>query len=153
MHRGAEGEQVKVLDFGIASLRSRDDRTLTRLTIAESPLGTALYTAPERLRDNRCDGRADVYSVAVMLYIMLSGQVPFEMETDSPIEIMYCQLNEEPTLLSEHRADIPVGIQELVMRGMRKDPEQRPTARQFLSELKALAAPLALSDESLTRPG
>ena len=141
LHQGTDGEIAKVLDFGIATLHGADDRTLTRLTNPDVAVGTALYMAPERMQDDGEDGQCDVYSLAVTLYIMLCGQPPFLAKSDDPVSMMFCHYYEAPIPLHEQNSAIPEQLAALVMRGLIKDPKQRPTAREFLAELKVLSAP------------
>jgi serine/threonine protein kinase len=82
LHRVKGEEQVKVIDFGIAKLMDADSGVLdsagARRTATGVLVGTPAYMAPERLNGEPYDGRADVYAVGVMLYEMLTGQLPFE---------------------------------------------------------------------------
>lgn len=138
LHQDPHGEIVKVLDFGIASLRDLDDAPMTRLTKPQFVLGTALFMAPERVRGSGdIDGRSDVYSVAVMLYMMMTGESPFAISFDDNLKMMMAHLNDEPTPLRHHIPTIPQAIESAVMIGMAKKPADRPTAREFLRGLQS----------------
>lgn len=137
LHQSPQGEVIKVLDFGIASLRDMDDAPMTRLTKPHFVLGTALYMAPERVKGTGdIDGRSDVYSVAVMLYIMLTGESPFAIECDDNLKLMLAHLNDPPIPLHQHLPSVPVAIELAVMAGMAKKPAQRPTAKEYLQGLR-----------------
>jgi serine/threonine protein kinase len=137
LHRDAHGEIVKILDFGIASLRDLDDAPMTRLTKPQFVLGTALFMAPERVRGTAdIDGRSDVYSVAVMLYMMLCGESPFSISYDDNLKLMMAHLNDAPTPLRQYIPTIPSELEAAVMLGMEKKAADRPTAREFLRGLQ-----------------
>lgn len=140
LHRGTEGEVVKVLDFGIANMRDTDDRSMTRLTRSDGAMGTALYMAPERLHSDRENGQSDVYSLAVMLYIMLCGRAPFAKAHADPVSTMYSHSYESPIPLQAQNPAIPAPLVALVMDGLAKDPKARPTAREFLARLRGLGS-------------
>jgi YVTN family beta-propeller protein len=115
---------VYVIDFGIAHVAgdTRAGLTLTGLTI-----GTLDYMAPERFVDSHVDARADIYSLACLLYQCLTARPPFP-GTDLPV-LMYSHLNVEPPKPSSIVAGIPDGLDAAVARGMAKKPEDRyPTA-------------------------
>jgi len=139
LHSGPGGEVVKVLDFGIAILRGEDDRTMTSVTKLGATPGTALYMAPERVQGGRADGQADVYSLAVMLYIMLCGHIPFSVTHDDALRTMFSHSYEQPVPLHEQNPAIPSQLATVVMGGLIKDPGQRPTAREFLAQLRTSA--------------
>jgi len=128
LHRGRDGEIVKVLDFGIAKLAGSGDGTA--LTGARQVIGTLFYMAPERLRGEPHDGRADVYSLGVLAYEMFTGGSPF---TADPIveEMTMMHLNMPPIPLRERRADVPEKIEGVIRAALDKEPQNRPTAEEF----------------------
>ena len=124
--------EIKLMDFGIA--RAADS---TKLTATGTAIGTPTYMAPEQFSDSRgVDGRADIYSMGVMLFQMLTGQLPF----DSPDMIMLIMqhMNEEPPVPRSIRPEIPEKLEALVLRMLAKDPPDRPhSAIEVASQLSA----------------
>jgi hypothetical protein len=109
---------AKVTDFGIAT-----GPDWTRVTRAGSIIGSARYMSPEQIRSKPVDARSDVYSLGVVIYEMLAGHPPFD-GTNMP-EIARQHLNNTPPPLSEARADLPPGLERVVMRCLEKLPEDR----------------------------
>ena len=109
---------IKVTDFGIARFSNNETRTMT-----DKAIGSVHYIAPEQARGDNTDGKADIYSVGVMLYEMLTGKLPFE--ADSAVSVAIMQMQAEPTPLREINEKIPEGIEEITLKAMRKDPSQR----------------------------
>ncbi|MBX7221658.1 MAG: serine/threonine protein kinase [Blastocatellia bacterium] len=141
LHRTKRGEVVKVVDFGIAKLIDKaKDTTGKGYATTGGVIGTPAYMAPERLRNKPYDGRADVYSVGILLYEMLGGRVPFEAsESGDVAAVILMQVTEDPKPLHELNAAISPAVETVVMQALAKDPEQRPTARE-LAESFARAA-------------
>ena len=136
LHRAEGREVVKVVDFGIAKLMSQaDDSTLNSLTATGSLVGTPLYMSPERLTNKRYDGRADVYSLGVMLYEMLCGCLPFRSRDQDMMTIAMMHLTHDPLPLRMIEPDIAESLETIVMKTLEKDAEKRPTAREVLHEL------------------
>jgi serine/threonine-protein kinase len=122
---------VKVLDFGIARVLDADRMTRQGLII-----GTPQYMAPEQIRAADLDGRADVYSVGVLLYEMLAGRLPFRAEND--IALMYAHLEGRITPLVECAPATPTWLFEVVDRALAKSPESRfASAAMFRDALDA----------------
>ena len=109
---------IKVTDFGIARFSNKETRTMT-----DKAIGSVHYIAPEQARGDVTDGKADIYSVGVMLYEMLTGTLPFE--ADSAVSVAIMQLQNEPKPLREINDEIPGGIEDITLKAMRKDPKQR----------------------------
>lgn len=121
---------IKVTDFGIARLTTSETRTMTNTAI-----GSVHYIAPEQARGDLTDGKADIYSVGVMLYEMLTGKLPFEAESAVSVAIM--QLQTEPSPLRDINEEIPEGLEEITLKAMRKDPAQRyETAAKMLEAIE-----------------
>jgi serine/threonine-protein kinase len=138
--RREEKDFVKVCDFGIAkaTLAEGDDRA-AMLTIQGLVCGTPEYMAPEQARAEPLDGRADLYAAAVILYQMVTGDIPFR--ADSPMAIVSRHLVETPISPSKRRPDLrlPKIIDDVVMRGLEKDREMRyPSAGAFREVLEGV---------------
>ncbi len=121
---------VKVLDFGVAKLGGAE------VTAGRGAVGTPGYMAPEQLRDDPVDGRADIYALAHILYEMLTGRAAFE--ASSPAALLNKHLNElpRPMMAAAPGIDINPGLEACVMRGLAKHPYQRPQdADTFAEEL------------------
>jgi serine/threonine protein kinase len=139
-----------LIDFGLARLR--DDAALTARGTC---VGSVSYVAPERLAGDVVDGRADLYSVGVMLYEMLAGVKPF---TGTPTEVAEAHLIQQPRPLRAVRPDVPAALAAVVVRAMSKSPERRfADAATMLAALQAAIAPSrpiavrAASSSSLVR--
>jgi eukaryotic-like serine/threonine-protein kinase len=141
------GDQgIKILDFGIAL-----DESARRLTWAglSTTLGTPDYMAPEQVGGRRGDARTDVYSVGMLLYEMLTGEVPFS--GSNPQAIMRAKTNDDPKPPSYFLPAIDPAIEVLIMRALARDPRQRfQTAEELLEALRDPAA-AATRDPEATR--
>lgn len=138
----ASGERAKVVDFGLARLNLLPSGCSTATTLHSTDsaagmfVGTAAYAAPEQCRMERPgDGRADVYSLGVMLYEMLAGTLPF---VGSPLQLLQQHLEATPRPLTEAAPDVPAALGELVHRMLAKEPMQRPAMAQVREQLLAL---------------
>ena len=113
---------LKILDFGMAKLEAGNAADLTN---TGRLLGTPSYMAPEQVRDmGVLDGRADLYAVGVILYEMLTGQTPFGSRSVS--DVLVAKVIENPKPITEHRSDLPRGLEQLVMRSIHRRPDRRP---------------------------
>lgn len=123
-------ELVKVLDFGLAKLVG--DAALTqKLTLAGSVLGTPAYMAPERFEGTDYDGRADVYSLGVLLFEMLTGDLPFFTSDGNPIRLAMMHLQHPAPAPSSRLPDLPPAVDDLVLAALAKRGEDRPSASEF----------------------
>ncbi|MFC8142206.1 serine/threonine-protein kinase [Streptomyces paradoxus] len=111
---------VKVLDFGISKVVAE---TTTRLTATGMTVGTPAYLSPEQLTGGAVDGRSDQYSVGCLLYELLTGRPPFL--GDSPFAVMHQHISKEPVTPSKLRPQIPAAVDEVVLRALSKEREQR----------------------------
>lgn len=119
-----EGDHVKLLDFGIAKLLKDIGEGQGDITIAGDVIGTPRYMAPEQAMGKvDTDPRADIYSVGIIIYEMLTGTVPFDHE--SVMGILSMQINEKPERPSRRKAGIPDDVEAVVMRALEKEPESR----------------------------
>jgi serine/threonine protein kinase len=101
-------------------------------------LGTPAYMAPERVFNLPYDGRSDVYAVGVMIYEMVAGRLPFERTEGGHLSLMRMHAIEQPPALTTVAPDVPNTLEAAVMRAMRKDPNERPTAAQMGTMLREL---------------
>jgi eukaryotic-like serine/threonine-protein kinase len=123
---------VKVADFGIARIES------STLTQAGTVLGSPSYMSPEQFMGQTVDGRSDLYSAAVVLYQLLTGEVPF---TGSFSNVMHRVLNEEPAPPSILNVQVPRAFDAVVRRGMAKRPDERyQTAGEFKQAIMAASS-------------
>jgi len=140
IERRGESDFVKVCDFGIAKAASseKEDRE-NMLTVQGLVCGTPEYMAPEQARGEPLDGRADLYAAAVILFQMVTGDIPFK--GDTPMAIVSRHLVEQPVLPSRRRSDVPIpaALDALILKGMEKNRELRfPTADAFREALEAI---------------
>jgi len=120
---------IKVTDFGIARFARSDQRTIT-----DKAIGSVHYISPEQARGEKTDEKADVYSVGVMLYEMITGKLPFQ--ADSAVSVAIMQLQRDPQLPSEINGSIPLGLEQITMHAMQKMPERRyQSAAEMLCDL------------------
>jgi len=127
--------QVKLLDFGIAT--DTDMAPEERLTRAGFFVGTLMYVAPEALSGELVSPAADQYSLATIAYLMLTGCLPFTAKT--PREMFSQLLSQPPIALNEARPGLrfSAGVEQVVMRGLSKDPRQRyPDTLAFADALR-----------------
>jgi eukaryotic-like serine/threonine-protein kinase len=136
----AEG-RLKVTDFGIARSGA------SQMTEVGSIIGTAQYLSPEQARGASVDQTSDLYSVGVVLYEMLTGQVPFT--GDTPLEIAMKHLSEVPKPPSELRPDVPHDLDLIVLRALAKDPSERyQTSEEMDADLELVAEGLPVGAET-----
>jgi PAS domain S-box-containing protein len=139
LHRGRDGEVVKILDFGIAKLMSDTGEVpVEALTGTGHMIGTPTYMSPERLQGAPYDGRADVYSVGVMLYELLTGRPPFGVTGSTPWETVRAHLTVHPAPLRELDPALPEQLEGLALATLSKKPDERPTAAELAEKLDAL---------------
>jgi serine/threonine-protein kinase len=109
---------IKVTDFGIARFSRSETRTLT-----DKAIGSVHYISPEQASGEATDEKADLYSVGVMLYEMLTGRLPFE--ADSPVSVALKQIQSQARRPRELNPSIPEGLEAITMRAMQKNPARR----------------------------
>jgi predicted Ser/Thr protein kinase len=130
--------QAKIVDFGIARVQgSSSEGGLTR---TGNVIGTIHYIAPERLKGRPFDGRSDIFATGVMLYLMLTGQLPF---TGEDMTVLQKLVNEPHPPLSTYLTNYPPALDAIIDRALAKDPEQRyATAEEFAADLHGLGEQL-----------
>jgi serine/threonine-protein kinase len=127
---------AKIVDFGIATVQTV--RAETRLTETGKVIGTVPYMAPERLRDIPSDGRVDIFATGVMLYLLLTGRLPFP---DDPVPAVVMQriLNEPHPPLSNWLTNYPPALDWIIDRALAKEQDDRYlTAEEFGADLHAV---------------
>jgi serine/threonine protein kinase/formylglycine-generating enzyme required for sulfatase activity len=146
------GEGTKILDFGLAKIKSGE--LLGSFIAAQTTglMGSPFYMAPEQWSDEPPDTRADVYSIGVMLFQMLSGEVPFK--ANAIPAIMKKHLTEPVPSLSSRGIEVPPQIEAVVRHALEKEPDHRtPSAEDFIAEfrdaMEAASAVLKSTGEAL----
>jgi eukaryotic-like serine/threonine-protein kinase len=132
-----ESGLVKVMDFGLARMIGTE-----HLTNDGYMVGTPAYMSPEQVLGREIDGRADLYAMGVVLFRLLTSQLPFK--ADSGIAMVQHQLNDPPTPVRQLRSELSVACEELLMRALSKQPSERfPSADDFRSALVRLDPSIA----------
>ncbi|MBI5215398.1 MAG: protein kinase [Ignavibacteriae bacterium] len=122
--------KIKITDFGLAKLRGT-----STLTKSGSTVGTLAYMAPEQMQGNDVDVRADMFSLGVVFFELLTGKMPFRGEHEAAI--MYSVLNEEPQLITNVRPNVPTNLQQIIGKLLQKEPQCRyQSMRELLSDLR-----------------
>jgi serine/threonine-protein kinase len=109
---------VKIMDFGLAKLKG-----VSKLTKTGTTLGTMQYMSPEQVQGIEVDQRSDIFSFGVVLYEMITGQLPFKDEHEAAI--IYSIINETPEPLARYKANVPDGLQRIVDKAMEKNRDLR----------------------------
>jgi predicted Ser/Thr protein kinase len=139
--------RAKVTDFGIA--RSLDVQH--GMTQTGTVLGTSDYIAPEQAQGQRVDEHTDIYSLGIVMYELLTSEVPFPGENFVAVAMRH--INEEPPLVGDKRPDVPARVEAAIQKAMAKRPEDRfPTMEAFCLELEACLAELQSAGTQVARP-
>ena len=146
-----EEEHAYLCDFGLAKHAS----TVASLTGERAFVGTISYVAPEQIESGMVDARADVYALACVLYECLAGDPPFDREGD--LQVVFAHLKEPPPLVTARRPDLPEALDEVLMKGLAKDPDDRfSTCGELIAETSGalkVEAPLVSMGTRRTIPG
>ena len=131
---------VKIMDFGIARVRGAE-----QMTVDGRLMGTPAYMPPEQVLGQEVDGRADLYSVGVLFYRLLTGALPFM--ADTPVAMLQRHILETPMPLEAHRADLPEWCETIVKRALAKSPGDRfQTAEEFREALGGASSVMMPAD-------
>jgi eukaryotic-like serine/threonine-protein kinase len=131
---------VKVLDFGLAKSVTVDTATASRMV-----MGTAAYMSPEQARGEEVDARTDLWSLGVVLYEMLTGQLPFKGERGA--SLLYSIVHEQPQRLKTLRPDVPPELERIVQGALEKKPESRySSAEEVLKDLQGYQESLRIAE-------
>jgi tetratricopeptide (TPR) repeat protein len=123
---------IKILDFGLAKFADS-----LKLTTTGATLGTVAYMSPEQARGEEADARGDIWAVGVVLYQMLTGELPFK--GGYPEAILYSVRNEDPAPPRTLKPGLPEAVERVVLRALEKNPANRyQTARDLARELRGL---------------
>lgn len=124
-----EDGTIKVMDFGIARFARENGKTMS-----DKAIGSVHYISPEQAKGDTTDERTDIYAVGVIIYEMLTGKVPFDGDSAVSIAIKQMQIQpERPRLINP---EIPIGLEEIILRAMQKDTEVRyQTASEMLRDI------------------
>lgn len=118
---------IKVTDFGIARFSRNETQTMT-----DRAIGSVHYISPEQAKGGVIDEKADIYSVGVMLYEMLTGKLPFE--ADNAVSVAIMQMQAKPKLLREINPDIPEGLEQITLHAMEKIPSNRYSSAEEMEQ-------------------
>lgn len=122
---------IKVTDFGIARFLQSETQTMT-----DKAIGSVHYISPEQARGDYITDKADIYSVGVVLYEMLTGELPFV--ADNAVSVALMQLQAKPRMPREVNPSIPEGLEQIVMHAMEKNPDDRfHSAGEMLDDIEA----------------
>jgi len=144
--------RLKLLDFGISKRIGAETKALTA---TGAMMGSPLYMSPEQLTDPRAVGpQTDIWAMGVVLYELVTGKVPFDGEMI--FQVIQEILNKKPDLPSKHKPSLPVELDKIVEKALRKDPAQRYASieefsrdvRQLLQANSVISSSLNLSDSS-----
>jgi serine/threonine protein kinase len=132
-----------ITDFGLARIAEAGASTISH----DMMLGTPFYISPEQAQGQKqLDSRTDVYSLAVILYEMITGRVPFQ--ADTPYAIVHGHIYQKPDYPSDVNAELPLAVDDVVMRGLAKDPQDRYDTATMLIEAFADALASAPDDSN-----
>lgn len=123
---------VKVADFGIAKASNS-----VTITSSNKIMGSAHYLSPEQAKGMRVDGRTDIYSLGIVIYEMITGKVPYDAE--SPVSVALKHIQDPVIPPMDINPNIPVNLNDLVIKCMEKNPENRyKTAKDLIQDLNGL---------------
>ena len=113
-----EEEQVKIVDFGLAKLKS-----VSKLTQSGTTLGTPNYMSPEQIEGKELDWRSDIFSFGVVFYELITGELPFK--GDNELTVMYAIAKAKPIPISHYKPNISDGLRSIIDEALEKNPSKR----------------------------
>jgi serine/threonine protein kinase len=134
LHEENGKEIVKILDFGIAKLMETQEMS-DDISMPSKLIGTPAYISPERLTAMPYDGKADVYSVGVIFYEMLTGQLPFQRNTSGFLGLIQMHLTSTPPSVKSIKPGIPQEVSDIVASLLNPDATMRPTPNEVVKRL------------------
>ena len=138
--------QIKVMDFGLAKLRGS-----VKLTKTSTTAGTLAYSSPEQIQGQKVDIRSDIFSFGVVLYEMLTGQLPFKGEYESAV--IYSILDEEPEPVSHLRSGVSDDLERIIHKALIKNPDDRyQHTDEMLVDLRSCKKEKALRHATVNLP-
>lgn len=141
-YRGGVFDVVKLLDFGLAK-PTMEKNVDTQLTLAGTVTGSPLFMSPEQASgEDTVDARSDIYSLGAVMYYMLTGQPPFV--SDNPLKVLIAHASQEVVPPRQLNADLPVDLEEVMLRCLEKDPEHR---FQDVASLRTALRELIVEDQ------
>lgn len=151
---GRDGEEVRVLDFGIAKAMGSALKETSGLTVTGTTIGTLRYMSPEQARGRKLDGRSDLYSLAVVMFEALSGRLPIEADPDAEDtrqSLQFKLVTEPPLDLAAVVPGVPRPLRAAVMRCLEKLPDDRFADARALGE--AISSPGNAVDPAASAKG
>lgn len=138
----------QILDFGIAKALTGTQMATLNMTATKGFVGTPHYMSPEQALGEEVDGRTDIYALGVVFFQMLTGTLPFRGK--DAIAVMYQHVNKMPPDPNKYRRDIPIGLDQVILKMIAKKPEERyQTAGEFMVALESLGL---MNDRPATLP-
>jgi serine/threonine protein kinase len=153
-----QGQEIaKVLDFGIAKLREVAGEAQPGMTMTGMVVGTPLYMSPEQFMGKKAageiDGRTDIYSLGVVLYQMVTAQLPFEGDTPYSLMLQHMQGTVRPPHELAPDLHIPESLSQVILKAIDKSRDLRfQTAEEFIAALDEVAAEQGTGDQAVNEP-
>jgi serine/threonine-protein kinase len=148
VRRGRDEDFVKLVDFGIARVLEAEGIGPTT-TQSGRVFGTATYISPEAATGEETDQRSDIYSLGVLTYQLLTGELPFEGKTAGAVLMQHVHQEPPPLQTKGRGAEVPDDVARVVMRSLSKDPDARPqTLANFLDSLAEAAGNAGLLNDA-----